>query len=69
VNRMPVDSSVLVSVGYDSDGLVLEMEIVGGAVYQYFDVPEPVFLELMSATSHGKYYNQNIRNSYRCAQL
>jgi hypothetical protein len=66
---MPVDSSVLVSVGYDSDGLVLEMEIVGGAVYQYFDVPEPVFLELMSATSHGKYYNQNIRNSYRCAQL
>jgi uncharacterized protein len=69
VNRTPVNSSAIVSVGYDRDGMMLEIEITGGAVYQYFDVPEPVYREFMSADSLGKYYNTNIRNSYRYAQL
>jgi hypothetical protein len=58
-----------VSVGYDRDGLVLETELTSGAIYQYFDVPESVFLELMNADSLGKYYNKNIRNNYRYTQL
>jgi hypothetical protein len=69
VNRTPVNSSALVSVGYDRDGLVLETELTSGAIYQYFDVPESVFLELMNADSLGKYYNKNIRNNYRYTQL
>jgi hypothetical protein len=69
VNRTPVESSLLVSVGYDHDSLVLETELTSGKIYQYFDVPESVFLELMSADSLGKYYNKNIRDSYRYIQL
>jgi KTSC domain-containing protein len=69
VSRTPVNSSALVSVGYDHDRLVLETELTSGAVYQYLDVPESVFLELMSADSLGKYYNKNIRNNYRYIQL
>lgn len=69
MNRTPVDSSALVSVGYDRDNLLLETELMGGAVYQYFDVPESVYLELMSAASLGVFYNKNIRNNYRYAQL
>jgi hypothetical protein len=69
VNRTPVSSSALVSVGYDRDGLVLETELTGGAVYQYFDVPESVFVELMSADSLGKYYNTSIKNNYRYTKL
>lgn len=69
MNRTPVNSSALVSVGYDRDGLVLETELTSGAIYQYFDVPESVFLELMNADSLGKYYNKNIRNNYRYTQL
>jgi hypothetical protein len=69
VNRTPVDSSVLVSVGYDHDSLVLETELTSGKIYQYFDLPESVFLELMRADSLGTYYNKNIRNNYRWIQL
>jgi hypothetical protein len=69
VNRTPVTSSALVSVGYDRESLVLETELTGGKIYQYFDVPESAFLELMSADSLGKYYNQKIRNNYRYAPL
>jgi hypothetical protein len=69
VNRTSVDSSLLVSVGYDHDRLVLETELTSAAVYQYLDVPESVFQELMSADSLGSYYNKNIRTNYRYIQL
>jgi len=69
MNREPVNSSAILSVGYNADGLVLEIEITGGAIYQYFDVPEAVFREFMGAESLGRYYNANIRNSYRYAPL
>lgn len=69
MNRTPVDSSVLVSVGYDHDSLVLETELTSGKIYQYFDLPESVFVEFMRADSLGTYYNKNIRNNYRWIQL
>ena len=69
MNRTSVSSSALRSVGYDAETLTLETEIISGSVYQYFDVPESVFLELMSAESLGVYYNKNIKPAYRCAKL
>lgn len=65
MERTPVDSSVLASVGYDRDRMVLEIEVAGGAIYRYFDVPESTFRQLMGAESLGKYYNANIRSGYR----
>lgn len=69
MNRTPVNSSALRSVGYDPATLTLETELSSGTVYQYFDVPESVFTELMNAQSLGQYYNQRIRNDYRCVKL
>jgi hypothetical protein len=69
VKRAPVESSLLVSVGYDRERLVLETELTSTKIYQYFDVPESVFWELVSADSLGKYYNKNIRDSYRYTEL
>lgn len=69
MNRTPVSSSAIRSVGYDAATLTLETELSSGTVYQYFDVPESVFVELMSAGSLGQYYNHNIRNAYRCAKM
>jgi hypothetical protein len=42
-------------VGYDRDRLVLETELTSPKIYQYFDVPDSVFLELLSADSLGTY--------------
>ena len=69
MKRNPVTSSIVVSVGYDAKSLTLEMEIHGGSVYQYFDVPEFEFQSLMQADSHGKYFNANIRDHYRYTKL
>ena len=69
MNRRPVTSSNVASVGYDQNTLTLEVEYHSGSVYQYFDVPEAVYQEFMAADSLGRYLNQNIKNSYRYAQI
>lgn len=69
MNRIPVVSSNLASVGYE--GGILEIEFKSGLVYQYSGVPAYVFEALMSAPSHGKYFSAHIRNnsSYPCRQV
>lgn len=69
MDRMPVSSSNLISVGYDETSLTLEVEFKDGALYQYFDVPASVHLELLGAGSVGRYFAQNVRNTYRYARL
>lgn len=65
MNRTPMSSSNVASVGYDPITLSLEVEFKDGSVYQYFDVPELVFQELMRASSVGQFMHENIRNNYR----
>lgn len=69
MQRTPVTSSNVVSVGYDAKYLILEIEFQSGSVYQYFDVPEFEFQSLMQADSHGKYLNANIKDHYRYTRL
>ena len=69
MNRVPVASSNLVSVGYDSRSLTLEIEFKDSGVYQYFDVPEVVHQELMQAGSKGTFFHTNVRDQYRYMKL
>ncbi|KWV48534.1 KTSC domain containing protein [Bradyrhizobium macuxiense] len=64
MERIVVNSSNLVSVGYDEDSSTLEVEFKGGAVYRYLNVPSFEYERLMAATSHGIYFNANIKNGY-----
>lgn len=66
MERQSVSSSNLASIGYDAEYEILEVEFNHGGVYQYFDVPEDVYQELMDAPSHGVYFSANIRNDYQC---
>lgn len=67
MERIPVSSSNLASVGYQ-DG-ILEVAFKSGSVYQYTGVPESVYEALMSATSHGKFFAAFIRNNYPYRQV
>jgi hypothetical protein len=68
MNRTTVSSSNVAEVGYDSASMTLEVAFCNGTVYQYFDVPEAVYQELMHAESIGKFLNAHIKNSYRYAR-
>lgn len=69
MDRTPVASTNVSSVGYDPDTMTLEVEFRGGSIYQYFDVPESVYQELMAAPSVGTFLNQNIKNGYRYTRI
>jgi hypothetical protein len=69
MKRQSVESSNLASVGYNEEKQILEVEFKHGGVYQYFDVPENVYKELMNADSHGKYFSANIRHDYEYQKL
>lgn len=68
MQRIPVKSSDIASIGYEEN--VLEIEFNSGrSLYQYYDVPSHEHDNLMNASSHGKYFNQNIKNKYRYKKI
>ena len=70
MNRVPVSSSLIRSVGYDVASSILEVEFLeSGRVYDYFDVPHSVNDELMSAESLGAYFNEFIKDLYAFEQV
>jgi hypothetical protein len=69
MEREPVNSSNVASVGYDPQTMTLEVEFLDGAVYQYCDVPEDEYTGLLSADSVGGYLNNNIKGRYRYARI
>lgn len=69
MDRIPVNSSTIVDIGYDDSSMTLELGFKQGAVYQYFDVPDAVYQELMRADSKGTFFHANIKNNYRYTKL
>lgn len=63
MERVPVSSTNLASVGYDASSAVLEVEFNHGGVYQYSGVPEEIHQGLMCAGSHGTYFDQFIKKA------
>ena len=59
----------MVSVGYDSKSMTLEVEFTSGFVYHYFEVPELVARRLMLAKSVGTHLNERIRDHYRYVRV
>lgn len=64
IQRVHVSSSDLRSVGYDAGSQTLEIEFNSGGIYRYYGVPTGVHAGLMSASSHGKYFNVQIKGRY-----
>jgi hypothetical protein len=70
MNRTPVSSSNLASVGYDPENMILEIEFHNGGIYQYFNVPESKHEGLMHAGSHGQYFDAYIKKGgYRFKKI
>ncbi len=64
MQRSPVASSNVRSVGYDEDSQTLEVEFHGGSVYQYLGVTPSEYSALMQAASVGSYLHAHIKNKY-----
>jgi len=69
MTRNYVDSSMITSVGHDSDNSILEVEFKnGGSIWQYHGVSENTYYEMLNG-SVGKYFLANIKGQYSEQQV
>ena len=69
MQREPVHSSAVASVGYEPATNVLEIEFVDGDTYQYFAVPASVHAAFLAADSLGAYFARQIRHTYTSTKV
>ncbi|RTY89527.1 DUF87 domain-containing protein [Flavobacterium sp. GSN2] len=69
MERIPVKSSNIDSIGYDENTSTLEIEFLNNSIYQYFDVPQHIYQGLMQADSQGQFLAQNIKGVYRYSKV
>lgn len=68
MDRTPVRSSNIRSIGYDPASATLEVEFTSG-VYQYLSVPREVYDRFMTASSKGQFCGQHIKDKYRTVKV
>ena len=64
---MQVNSSNIADVEW-ADG-ILTVAFVSGGKYQYFDVPQGIFQELLGAPSPGQYFHQFIKGLFEYERI
>ncbi|MDD1719612.1 MAG: KTSC domain-containing protein [Methanoregulaceae archaeon] len=69
LERKPVKSRILRSVGYDESTKILEVEAQSGLIHQYMGVPPKVYTELMNSGEIGKYFSDKVWNRFRSKQV
>lgn len=69
MEMIPVSSSHIRAIGYDASSKILQVLFHDGHVYQYLDVPETVYSQLMNAESHGEFFGRYMRTRYRYKQI
>jgi KTSC domain len=69
MERTTVQSTNILSVGFDTENNTLEVEFKDHNIYQYFSVPEDLYDQLMNAHSKGRFLNERIVNRYRYQKI
>lgn len=69
MERKKVNSSNINSIGYDQIHNILEVEFSSGDIYKYLNVPQNVYILLMSSSSHGSYFADHIKNKFNFIKL
>jgi KTSC domain-containing protein len=69
MDRTPVKSAHIVSVGYDPGTRDLHIEFHNGDVYEYKGVAEYHHSQLLNAASAGKHFHRNVKTNYKGTKI
>ncbi|MFZ4436793.1 MAG: KTSC domain-containing protein [Syntrophales bacterium] len=61
MERQPVKSTNVDSVGYDPESKTLTVEFKSGGIYQYAGVQPEMYADLLAAESVGRFVSQVVR--------
>jgi KTSC domain len=59
-----LNSSAIRAAAYDASTLTLSITFTSGKTYDYYGVPQAIYLGLIGAASAGEYFNAYIRDRY-----
>jgi len=59
-----LQSEVVARARYDRDTKILVLQMTSGRSYPYAEVPESIFVGLLTADSPGSFYNRHIRGKF-----
>ena len=69
MNRTPVSSSNIRSVGYDEATATLEIEFESGDIYQYDGVPLDLYKGLLKASSVGTFFHTYVKRAFSARKV
>ena len=64
MQRKPVVSRNIRTIGYEESTQTLEIEFLNSFIFQYYNVPQIIYSEMMKAESKGKFLHFYIENAY-----
>ena len=65
MTRIKVNSDKLLSVGYEPDSELLELEFMCKSVYEYHRVHPVVYMGLMHTDSKADYFDKHIKDKFQ----
>ena len=69
LKRLPVQSRILRSIGYDENTKILELEFQTGVIYHYLRVPQKIYRNLVKSDEIYKYFSEKIRPQYQAKRV
>ncbi len=69
MNRAPVSSSNVKSIGYDEPSRTMHVEFRDGGVYEYSGVPPETHQALVNAPSVGSHLHAHIKGRFPARRL
>ena len=64
-----IESSNLLQTEYDTESKKLITTFKNGLIYEYEDVPHPIYAQFRLSESQGKFFNTKIAKSYKYKKL
>ena len=61
-------STMIDRIGFDDDAGILSVWFRGTGKYLYYDVPAALFEEFCRAASAGAFFNERIKDRFRCVR-
>jgi hypothetical protein len=68
-NMVPVSSSNINAVGYDSEKSEMTVEFKSGGTYVYFNVDPSIHAQFVGSPSIGKFFHSNIRGQFESEKV
>ena len=69
MKRIPIQSGELISIGYDAELQILEIEFSDHDVYQFVEVSAEIYSAFMNASDLYQYFKAHIDAKFLCRKL